>query len=488
MSRDSESGGVYSDQESGKAQVRENYSGWVRWVLLSVLLATVLVGCDGHASPTLAAAAQALPEVTATLHQIPSRTPTATQTKEPTATPSPTPTPTPTATPTPSPDPTPTDPPALRQLRILDQLDRLVTDNYLYPDYNGLNWPAWIQVIREQIAAGMTDAALYQALTELVDKLNDGHSTFQPPAAARLTNAAIQGRQQTVGIGVATTLRPERRTIILLTVYPDSPAWHAGLRPHDSVISINGLPAIEAAGQLEGAANTTILLVVQTPGQAAREVEVARSWVTTPPPVVAHQVGGEEATGLRLIYVAIHTFWDEHTASLLRQRLLELGNEGAIDGLIIDLRTNRGGSEYTLKGALALFTDGTLGHFARRAGERPLAVSAAPVHNSQSVPLIVLVGHETSSYAEIFAGVLQSAGRARVVGTPTRGNVETIWPHDFEDGSRVWIAEEAFRPLTGDGWENQGITPDQIVPGDWGDFTAETDPQLAMAVELLTGR
>jgi carboxyl-terminal processing protease len=466
----------------------ERYSGWAAWVLLLLLLAGVLAGCDGHAAPTLAAAAEPLPEMTATPYHIPSRTPTATHTPEPTATPSLTPTPTATATPTPSPAPTatPTDPPALRQLRILDQLDRLVTDNYLYPDYNGLNWPAWIQVIREHIEAGMPDAAFYQELTDLVDKLNDGHSTFQPPAAARLTNAAIQGRQQTVGIGVETTLRPERRTVVLLTVYPDSPAWHAGLRPHDSVISINGLPAIEAAAQLEGAANSNVTLVVQTPGQAPREVQVMRSWVTTPPPVVAHQLERDEVAETRLIYIAIHTFWDERTASLLRQRLLELGNEGPIDGLIIDLRTNRGGSEYTLKGVLALFSDGTLGHFARRGGERPLAVSAAPVHNSQSVPLVVLVGHETSSYAEIFAGVLQSTGRARLVGTVTRGNVETIWPHDFEDGSRVWIAEEAFRPLSGNGWENQGITPDQIVPGDWGDFTAETDPQLAMAVALLT--
>jgi carboxyl-terminal processing protease len=428
--------------------------------------------------------------MTATLHQIPSRTPTRTLTPEPTATPSPTPTPTatPTLTPSPAPTATPTDPPATRQLRILDQLDRLVTDNYLYPDYNGLNWPAWIQVIREQITAGMTDAAFYRALTELVDKLNDGHSTFQPPAAARLTNAAIQGRQQTVGIGVETALRPERRTIVLLTVYPDSPAWHAGLRPHDSVISINGLPALEAAEQLEGATNSSIWLVVQTPGQAPREVQVTRSWVTTPPPVVAGQLEGGEPTKTRLIYVAIHTFWDERTASLLRQRLVELGKEGPIDGLIIDLRTNRGGSEYTLKGVLALFTDGTVGHFVRREGERPLTVSAAPVDNSQSVPLIILVGHETSSYAEIFAGVLQSLGRARIVGTVTRGNVETIWPHDFEDGSRVWIAEEAFRPLVGEGWENQGIRPDQIIPGDWGDFTAETDPQLAAALALLTGQ
>jgi carboxyl-terminal processing protease len=463
-------------------------SGRAPRVLLLLLFAAVLASCDGRAVPTMAVAAPVL-GATAIPHRIPSRTPTATATLRPTATATPTPTATATATVTPSPVPTatPTKPPAVRQLRILDRLDRLVTDNYLYPDYNGLNWPAWIQVIRERVTAGMADTAFYEALTELVDKLSDGHSIFQPPAAARLTSAAIQGRQQTVGIGVEMALRPERQTVVLLAVYPDGPAWHAGLRPHDSLLTIDGLPAVEAVAQLEGTPNSSITLVVQTPGQIPRPVQVTRSWVTSPPPVVARQlvVGDEEQR--RLVYAAIHTFWDQNTASLLRRRLLELGNEGSIDGLIIDLRTNRGGSEYSLKGALALFIEGTLGHFARRSGERPLAIVAAPVHNSQSVPLVVLVGSETSSYAEIFAGVLQSTGRAWVVGTATHGNVETIWPHDFEDGSRIWIAEEAFRPLTGADWEHHGIAPDHLIPGDWGDFTDETDVQLAVAVALLAG-
>jgi carboxyl-terminal processing protease len=465
----------------------ENRSGRVPPVLLMLLLMTVLASCDGRAIPTLAAAAPPLPIPTATLQRIPSRTPTATATPRPTSTPTETPTATATVTPSPTPTATPTELPAVRQLRILDRLDQLVTDHYLYPDYNGLNWPAWIQVIREKVTAGMTDAAFYEVLIELVDKLGDGHSTFQPPTAARLTSAAIQGRQQAVGIGVETALRPERRTVVLLAVYPDSPAWHAGLRPHDSLLTIDGLPAVEAVGRLEGMPNSSVTLVAQTPGQVPRPVQVTRSWVSSPPPVTTRQleVTGEE--GRRLVYTAIQTLWDQNTASLVRQQMLALGNEAPIDGLIIDLRTNRGGSEYTLKGVLSLFTEGTLGHFARRSGERPLTIVAAPVHNSQSVPLVVLVGSETSSYAEILAGVLQSIGRAQVVGTVTSGNVETIWPYDFEDGSRVWIAEEAFRPLTGADWEHHGIAPDHLIPGDWGDFTDETDVQLAVAVALLAG-
>ena len=99
--------------------------------------------------------------------------------------------------------------------------------------------------------------------------------------------------------------------------------------------------------------------------------------------------------------------------------------------------------------------------------------------------LVILVGRETASYAEIFAGVLQSTGRARLVGTVTGGNVETIWPHEFEDGSRIWIAEESFRSLSGGNWERDGIVPGYFVAADWAEFTADSDTQFATAIQLL---
>jgi C-terminal processing protease CtpA/Prc len=209
-------------------------------------------------------------------------------------------------------------------------------------------------------------------------------------------------------------------------------------------------------------------------------VEITRALIDSPPPVTA--VRWEEGD---IVTIIIRTFWDQNTASLLRRHLQEMGDQGIIEGLIVDLRINHGGSEYSLERSLSLFADGTLGYFTRRNDERPLIVTGEHIHNSQTVPLVILIGQETSSYAEIFAGVLQSIGRARLVGTVTRGNVETIWPHDFEDRSRVWIAEEGFRPLGGGNWEGDGIVPDLNVPGDWADFTAKNDTQLETALQLL---
>lgn len=443
------------------------------------LLLPCLICCQGEPAPTLAAAARPLP-----LQADPAPeaaggagVPTRTATPLPTPTATTTPSPTTTTTTTPTVTPTPTEPPTVRHLRIFDQLHRIVLEDYLYPDFNGLNWPAWGAVYREKVAAGMTDAEFHQAMVELVAKLEDGHSVFQPPAAALETSAIIHGNHQSVGIGVEAAPRPERGTAVLLDVYPESPAWNAGLRPHDSLLTLDGYPILERLPQLSGQLGTTVRLQVQTPGQPPRQVDVVRALVDSPPPVSSSRVADED-----MAVLVIHTFWDKDTAAVLRRCLQELG---PLRGLVIDLRTNPGGSEYSLEGSLSLFADGTLGHFTRQAGERPLQVAGQTVHNSQIVPLVILIGRETSSYAEIFAGVLQSAGRARLVGTVTQGNVETIWPHLFEDGSRLWIAQEGFRPPTGGDWERDGILPDFYVAGDWADFTAENDTQLATALQLL---
>jgi carboxyl-terminal processing protease len=356
-----------------------------------------------------------------------------------------------------------------------------VLDNYLYPDFNGLNWPVWGAVYREKVAAGLSDDEFYQAMSALISMLDDGHSVFQSPAAAEETNAIIGGQHHSVGIGVQVASRPESDTVVLLDVYPEGPAWRAGLRPHDSLLALNGYPILGQLAKLDGEPGSVAHLTVQSPGEAPRQVAVTRAPVASPPPVSAYRWQESE-----IAIVLIRTFWDRSTVSLLRHRLQELGEEGPIGGLIVDMRINHGGTEYCLEGTLSLFSAGTLGAFTRRQGERPLAVSPAPVHNSQTVPLVILVGRETSSYAEIFAGVLQSIGRARLVGTPTRGNVETIWPHSFEDQSRLWIAEESFRSLNNGDWEQNGIKPDYFVGGDWADFSAEQDQQLETAIRLLS--
>jgi C-terminal peptidase prc len=378
-----------------------------------------------------------------------------------------------------------------RQLEVFEELAGLVPDLYVYPDLNGLDWPETAAAYRARIEAGLDTEAFYAEMGELILELGDEHSHFESPAEAAASDAELAGVIDYVGIGILMLPLLEEHRLTVLTVFPDSPAEHAGLKPHDSLLAVDGIPIVDdPPGSVEPVAHpervrgpecSALVLTVQSPGGAPRDITLVRHAINTSLPVDARLVPTED--GSRIGYIFIPTFFDETIPGKVRRALEDFGE---LDGLILDNRMNGGGSNRVVEPILAHFTDGTLGGFVSRTGQRPLEVRADPVHNSLTVPLVILVGEDTVSFGEIFSGVLQDIGRAQVVGQTTLGNVELLRGHDLSDGSRVWLAEERFDSLnSGADWELTGIVPDLVAYAGWDTFTFETDPAVAAALQVL---
>ena len=162
--------------------------------------------------------------------------------------------------------------------------------------------------------------------------------------------------------------------------------------------------------------------------------------------------------------------------------------DAPLDGLILDNRMNGGGSSTVLEPVLSYFAGGNLGYFVNRIEEHSLEINIHDINGSSRVPLVVLVGSDTASFGEIFAGVLQDVGRAYLIGKTTDGNVEILWGYDLEDGSKIWLANETFRPLNhpDENWEKTGIIPDLFVAGDFDQYSLETDPAVSAAIEYFS--
>jgi len=371
------------------------------------------------------------------------------------------------------------------QLEVLRGLENAVRDLYLYPDFGGLDWPTAAAETRTRIEAGMDTQVFYEALGELVLRLGDEHSYFQTPAEIAAEQATIEGQFDFVGIGVLVQPRIGKGLGTILAVLPGSPAERSGLRPHDNILAIDGVQSAEGGipqqQLLRGPACSQVVLTVRTPGGPERQVGLVRSAVSGALPINASLL--PTADGSRIGYLFFPTFLDQSLPDRVEQALPDLG---PLHGLILDDRVNGGGLGSVAEAMLGFFTSGMVGSFVDRSGQTPLTIVANPVHDSQSVPLVVLIGADTVSYGEIFAGVLQDMGRAQLVGQATLGNVERLSQVDLADGSRLWLAVERFQPLNSDAdWEQQGILPDIAVPGDWEDFTPEDDPALAVALQLL---
>ncbi len=371
------------------------------------------------------------------------------------------------------------------QLSVFQGLWNAVNDHYVYPDFRGHDWTAIGAQYEAMIQQGVSNDDFYRAMQAMLSELGDEHSYFQSPAEVAEEAARLANGNDFVGVGALFTPVAGGDRAAVIVVFPNSPAAEAGLRPHDSLLNVNGGPIRDAQGisLTRGPEGTSVTLTIQRPGEQPHEVTVTRRRVTGALPVdycIIPQT--------RIGYILLPTLLDDTMPDQTREALREMTADGPLDGLILDNRMNGGGLGSVTQAILSLFASGSQGYFVSRDGQDPLNLEPENIGGSQTVPLVVLVGRNTVSYGEILSGVLRVSGRARIVGEPTLGNVEQLWRYDFEDGSRAWIASATFEPLgqaTGV-WEDTGIIPDVNVPGQWEEFSETNDPGIAKAVELLT--
>jgi carboxyl-terminal processing protease len=368
------------------------------------------------------------------------------------------------------------------QLSILRELGHIVEKVYVYPDYNGKNWNEIVARYRRDIEAGLDTQSFYNEMSGMITELGDEHSFFLSPLEVTESEAELRGDVQFVGVGIYGEPDFARQRLIVISTYPGSPAELGGIQDHDSILFIDKQPVKEEFSYLlRGPQCSAVVLTVQSPGEAPRDVMLIRYAIQGDIPIDARLVSTTD--GSKIGYIFIPSFFDE---TLPEQIESALNKFGPLDGLILDLRMNGGGSSSVTYPILEYFTNGRLGQFVSRDSARPLEIDANEVQNSQTVPLIVMVSKDTVSFGEIFAGVMKDSGRAKIVGETSLGNVEVLHGFDFEDGSQVWLAAETFHSaFSNTNWEETGIIPDVQAFAPWDTFYFETDPSVAAAVEIL---
>lgn len=368
------------------------------------------------------------------------------------------------------------------QLRIIDEIEEIVEQVYVYPDYNGKDWKGIVARYRAMAEAGLETDAFYREMQLMINELDDEHSSFISPVEVQQSEAELKGEIEYVGVGIYSNVDFDRGRLVVISTFPGSPAEYAGLQPHDSILLVDGMPVTTDTGiRTLGPECTSVVLTVQSPGESPRDVILVRSAIEGNVPVDARLVSTTD--GSRIGYIFIPSFFDETLPPQIENALEEFGD---LDGLILDVRLNGGGSSTVAYPILSFFADGKLGEFVSRTESRPLNIKANPVHNSQTVPLVVMVSEETVSFGEIFAGVLHDARNAKITGETSLGNVEVLHGYDFDDGSVMWIASETFdSAFSDDDWEQTGIVPDIPAYAEWDTFYFDTDPSIAAALELL---
>ena len=470
--------------------------------VLAALITLALAACAPELPglPRLAQAPTAAPAVVPATLPAPSATPVPSATSQPRPTDTPAATPTPTITPVPSATVEPLPPtPTLavvalaRREAIFERVWTLVRDRYIYTDYRGLDWDAIRDEFAPRVAAAEDPEAFYGLMHELIDQLGDQHSRFESPREVAEEQAEFRGDQRYAGIGAEVRSEPEGGLIVKLA--RGGPAEEAGLRPRDMILAVGGIPFTDTArfgpdgpiSAVRGAPGSLVQLTVRSSSGAPRDVTLRRRAISSDAFV---RIEGQLLPGTRIGLLRIDTFFVEDLDRRTRTELERLLEDAPLDGLIVDVRENGGGRLDLLLNTIGLFAyGGTIGSRRGRASSSRLRVPRGEMlAGLAKTPIVVLVGEETASAAEMFAAGMRALGRARVVGTPSSGNLENLVPHDMEDGSRLWLAELTYQLPDGGVLEGRGVQPDRVVEAEWWKYAPGDDPQIKAAIEELRAR
>jgi C-terminal peptidase prc len=433
--------------------------------------------------------------------EMPVEEPTDTPEEEPAVTPTPRkslggggagdPTPTrtraPRATPTEAEDePTPiaTLMPASARQEIFDQVWETVHENYLYEDFHGADWEALRDEYETQVSDATSADEFYTVVGDMVDELGDDHSRYISPWDAREEDDLMNGNANYVGVGILS--KYTEGEIHVVYVFPSSPAEEGGIQRRDVIIAVDGTPILpedEDLSRIRGPEGSDVVLTVRSPGEEPRDLELRRRPINGKVVSSSHRLADDPTIG----YMVIPSFDPEDMDEQVNDDLGELlADDEPLEGLIIDLRGNGGGLLDTMERIVGQFMTGESGIYASRGRDRSMIPPrGAHYKDLKDLPLVVLVDDGSESASEMMTGALQSNGRALVVGVPSAGNTETIYPYDFDDGSRLWLAEEGFQLLDGSTMEGTGVIPDAQIDVDWTSYPESEDPHILKAIELL---
>ena len=273
--------------------------------------------------------------------------------------------------------------------------------------------------------------------------------------------------------------------LVVTKVYTNSSAYLNGVKAGDVITEIDGksLLAMEEKTALEkisGEIGTKLTMKLLRNGE---EINVS---------LIRQQIDIESVTGEMLDngigYIKITSFNDK-TAEQFAGALNSL-TSSTLNGLILDVRQNGGGSIAPLKSMLNKLLPACVAATAEYAnGVRKTLIETDSATNI-SVPMAVLVDSGTASAAELFAVALRDEGNALLVGTQTYGKAIIQGTYSFPDGTALTISNAKIIPSKSASYDGVGLKPDYVTELPAGStlntISRENDSQLQKAIEILT--
>ena len=328
----------------------------------------------------------------------------------------------------------------------------------------------------------------------------DPHSNYYAPVQAN--ELQIQSSLQLEGIGVS--IRPDRKNpdyTRIVTLVDGGPAAKSGqIKPNDLIIGIAkdgenmtdvvGWSTREIVSLIRGKRGTSVTIKVRqtnAPDASARNVTVVRDIIQQEESGVTHRVveiqrpnidktpkriGVLEIPSFYLNYRARRNGEDYRSVSIDTEKALKELNKENIDGLVVDLRNNPGGSLDEVAKMLGFFIkSGPMVQIRDNRGNIQVYRDDDGGEQLYSGKLSVITNLASASASEIFAAAIQDYGRGVVVGSTTTGKGSAQIQLDNLALGSATLTQRKFYRITGGSTQNKGVVPDVELVNIYDDAT-----------------
>ncbi len=321
----------------------------------------------------------------------------------------------------------------------------------------------------------------------------DPHSEYMPPRDKENFDIRMSGQLE----GIGATLTEQKGYVKVNRIVPGSPSWKQGqLKANDIIlkvaqgdstpVSVVDMRLDDAVELIRGKKGTEVRLTVKKPDNSIVVIPIIRDIVVIEETYAKSAILQVDGSSKRYGYIYLPSFYVDfsnrngrHCSKDVDIEIEKLKRE-EVDGIILDLRHNGGGSLTDVVDMAGLFIkNGPVVQVKSRLGE-PYILKDRDSRIQYDGDLVVMVNTLSASASEILAAAMQDYGRAIIVGSPTtygKGTVQRIIDldqvvsdsySDVKPLGALRLTTQKFYRINGGATQLKGVVPDIILPDVYG--------------------
>ncbi|MEO0489335.1 MAG: S41 family peptidase, partial [Cyanobacteria bacterium J06659_2] len=224
---------------------------------------------------------------------------------------------------------------------LVDEVWQLIDRNYVDDTFNQVDWQAVRMEYLERTYSDREEA--YDAIREMLEQLEDPYTRFMDPEEYR--NMQVETSGELTGVGIQITQEEETDEIVVVSPIEDTPAFEAGIRAQDIILSVDGestegMDLNDVVSRIRGPVNSDVSLTLKR-GEETLELTLKRARIEIHPVRYSYEEGPEGGVG----YIRLTQF-SANAAAEMQEAIEDLESQG-VTGYILDLRANPGGLLYS---------------------------------------------------------------------------------------------------------------------------------------------